>query len=132
MLKVTCAIIILENMVLVAKKGPNMRMAGKYEFPGGKLEIGESEEQCIVREIKEELGIVIQPIMKLTPSTHHYQNLSITLIPFICKYLGGEIMLLEHESIEWVKLEELQKYDWSPADIPIYKELVKLGSQVWN
>ena len=117
--KVACAIIEHEGKILVAQRGPSQRMTGKWEFPGGKLEPGESAETCIAREIFEELEIVILPIRELTPVTHTYEDFTIRLQPFICKWLSGNIKLHEHTAVKLLPPAELEKLDWSPADIEV-------------
>ncbi|MBN3584224.1 (deoxy)nucleoside triphosphate pyrophosphohydrolase [Algoriphagus aestuarii] len=126
---VTCAIIIRQEKILVAKRSESMSLPGFWEFPGGKIEEGESPEECLIREIKEELGIVIAIHGQLTSSKFDYsQNTEIELIPFICTWEAGEINLQEHESILWLQISDLQGLDWAPADIPIWKEL----SEKWQ
>lgn len=126
---VTCAIIIHQEKVLVAKRSKSMNLAGYWEFPGGKIEEGEQPEGCLIREIKEELGIEIKIQSPLTPSKFDYsQGKIIELIPFICTWQSGEINLLEHEIIEWLEVGELPKLKWAPADIPIMMEL----SEKWQ
>ena len=126
---VTCAIIIHQEKVLVAKRSESMNLAGYWEFPGGKIEEGEHPEDCLLREIKEELGIEIKIQSPLTTSKFDYsKGKIIELIPFICTWHSGEINLLEHEMIEWLEVEELPKLKWAPADIPIWMEL----SEKWQ
>lgn len=132
MLDVTCAVICHKPRVLVAKKGLSMTMPGKYEFPGGKIEVGESAEVCIVREIKEELGIVVKPYYRLSTSTYKYEQVTVRLIPFLCDYVSGEMQLLEHALIEWVDPHRLGEYDWSGADIAVWKEVMTLGARIWR
>ncbi len=120
---VSCAIILHENKVLVTQRGPQMRLPGKWEFPGGKVEKGEAYEASIVREIQEELNIRIQVSKALSPT--EYQN-KIRLIPFLCEWIAGEIQLEEHAAYRWLGKAELTKLDWAEADIPIVKEYISL------
>ncbi len=85
----------------------------------------ESEEDCIIREIKEELNIEIELISRLTPSNFDYPNFSIQLIPFTAKYLDGTIKLTEHKQYQFLKKDELIDLDWAEADIPILKEYLR-------
>jgi 8-oxo-dGTP diphosphatase len=124
MIHVTCAIILNGNRVLVTQRSETMPLPLKWEFPGGKLHEGETEEECIVREIKEELAIDIRIIKKLTSSSYDYGTFSINLIPFLAEYINGEIHLLEHRQAKWLNKEELAHLDWAPADIPILNELL--------
>lgn len=125
MIHVSCAILIKDNKVLVCQRSSSMSLPLKWEFPGGKIEAGESKENCLKREIKEELHIDIDIIESLTPNVHHYSNFSITLYPFICEVKGGELKKTEHAQILWVDEEELMAFDWAEADIPIVKEFLK-------
>ncbi|MDG1713924.1 (deoxy)nucleoside triphosphate pyrophosphohydrolase [Lacinutrix sp.] len=93
---VTCAIIKFNNKVLAVQRSKSMKLPLKWEFAGGKIEAGESEIDCIKREILEELNIKIEIKDRLTPITHQYPNFKIKLIPFIAEYLSGELKLREH------------------------------------
>jgi 8-oxo-dGTP diphosphatase len=125
-IKVTCAIIEKESDVLVVQRSEKMSLPLKWEFPGGKIENGESEEGCIVREIKEELNLDIDVSKKLHPSVFDYPNISIELIPFVAKQLGGQIRLSEHADFKYLAKDELLNLDWAEADIPIVKEYLSL------
>lgn len=125
-LKVTCAIINFRDLILVVQRSENMSLPFKWEFPGGKLELNESEEDCIKREIKEELDIEINLLKRLTPSLFNYPSVSIELIPFLANYLEGEITLKEHKRYLLLTKQELSNLDWAEADLPILKELLSL------
>lgn len=119
---VTCAIILLNDKTLVVQRSSSMKLPLKWEFPGGKLEPGESEEDCIKREIREELNIEIEIISKLTPSIYEYPTISIRLIPFLANYCSGVITLNEHKEYRLLSKEELSNLDWADADLPILNE----------
>ncbi|RZK13647.1 MAG: (deoxy)nucleoside triphosphate pyrophosphohydrolase [Flavobacterium sp.] len=123
MIQVCCAIIIEPHFgkVLVTQRSGSMKLPFKFEFPGGKIEANESPEKCIIREIKEELNLDIAVIKALIPNIHFYSDLTIQLIPFVCRVLEGEIILKEHISYLWLKPEDLLDLDWAEADIPILK-----------
>lgn len=123
---VTCAIVEYENLVLAVQRGEKMSLPLKWEFPGGKIEKGESEQECILREIKEELNIEIELIRKLTPSICEYPNFSIELIPFIAKQIGGKVQLIEHANYKYLEKDKLPSLDWADADISIVKEYLAL------
>lgn len=123
---VICAIIQNKEKVLVVQRSSNMKLPLKWEFPGGKVEQGESEEMCIIREIKEELNIKIELLNRLTPSIYNYSDISIRLIPFIANYIEGEILLLEHKQYVWLRKSELKQLDWAEADKPILNEFLNL------
>ncbi len=126
MLRVTCAIIEFNQKVLIAQRNQNMLLPYKWEFPGGKVERGEQDEVCIVREVKEELNLNIEVQSRLTPVTHHYDTFSLELFPFICSTTSREFELKEHAQVLWVDSQDLLNYDWAEADIPIVKEYLAL------
>lgn len=126
MTNVTCAIILFDTKVLVAQRSEIMKLPLKWEFPGGKLERDESEEDCIIREIKEELNIEIQIIKRLKDSLFDYGAYKINLIPFIVKYMSGAIVLAEHKEFKLLNKTELVDLDWADADLPILEEFLKL------
>lgn len=123
---VTCAIIENDNQVLVVQRSEKMKLPLKWEFPGGKTEQGESEQDCLKREIKEELNIQIELVKKLTPSPFLYPNIFIELIPFIAKQVGGELKLNEHADFKYLDKSELLNLDWAEADVPVVKEYLGL------
>jgi 8-oxo-dGTP diphosphatase len=123
---VTCAIILIENKILVTQRSEKMKLPLKWEFPGGKLEENESEIDCIKREIKEEINIEIEVLRKLSNSIYDYGNFKINLIPFIAKHILGEIILAEHKDYKLLEKVELLNLDWAEADLPIVEEFLKL------
>lgn len=95
-----------------------------FEFPGGKIEEGESPENAILREIKEELAINVQVVKNLPSVTYSYSDQKvIRLFPFLCLWVSGEIHLLEHEEIQFLTFEDLDQLTWAQADIPVYEDL---------
>lgn len=120
---VVCALIINEDgRVLAACRSSAMDLPGKWEFPGGKVEPGETTQEALIREIAEELGIVINITGGLTAQIHRYKEKSIQLIPFVCSVSSGVVTLREHQSWNWFNHDELEQLDWAEADIPILKE----------
>jgi 8-oxo-dGTP diphosphatase len=125
MIQVTCAIIIFNNKILCAQRSENMKHPLKWEFPGGKVEIGEDLEACLAREIHEELNIIVQVEKAITPSSHDYGNgIEIILYPFICVIISGNILPKEHKELQWLPLEGLKDLDWVAADLPIVEEVM--------
>jgi len=96
----------------------------KWEFPGGKLNEDESEEEGIKREIKEELCIDINVMVRLTDTIYKYESFSIKLIPFVCEIIRGNIKLVEHDQLRWMDKKELLELDWAAADLPIVNEIM--------
>lgn len=125
-IRVTCAIIEFAGKVLVVQRSKKMNLPLKWEFPGGKIEEGELEEECIVREIKEELNLDIEISKKLNSTEYDYPNISIELIPFVVTQVGGQISLSEHAYYKYLSKDELLNLDWAEADIPIVKEYLNL------
>lgn len=127
MLQVTCAIIVHEDKILICQRSAAMKLPLKWEFPGGKIELGESKKDCLNREIQEELGMVAIGIEQaLTPVVHHYPTFSICLYPFVCTLESGAVHPTEHVQAIWVDAAELLDYDWAEADIPIVREYLNI------
>ena len=127
--EVVCAIIKNDkDEIFCCKRGPGRALEGYWEFPGGKVETNETHEETIVREIKEELLSIIEPIKYIGLSNYEYSNLekpfSITMYAYECKLIQGELRLTEHTEKKWVKKENLKELDFAPADRPIL-DLIK-------
>jgi 8-oxo-dGTP diphosphatase len=116
---VACAIIERAGLVLAAQRSAAMALPLKWEFPGGKIDAGESPEECLRREIVEELGVHVQVGRPLAPATHHYPAFTVTLHPFVCSIESGELTLHEHAAVTWLRPEELSTLDWAEADLPV-------------
>lgn len=126
---VSCAIIERDGLVLAAQRSANMSLPLKWEFPGGKIDPGESSIECLRRELMEEMGICVFVGKNLPTSMHHYQTFSVTLYPFVCSIESGEIVLHEHAAIAWLPSEQLHTLDWAEADLPVIQSyLVKCGA----
>ncbi len=126
MTEVTCAIIKKGEHVVVTRRSERMPHPLKWEFPGGKLKAGESPESCIVREIREELGVEVTPYRMLSTVVHAYGPDPIRLIPFICRLAGGEIMLHEHSDYRWVDIAKLGELEWLEADRAVVRILQEM------
>jgi 8-oxo-dGTP diphosphatase len=124
-IEVACAIIRHEGKFLVTQRGQKMTMPLLWEFPGGKIESGETPENCIHREIKEELSIAVTLFKRLPNCVHEYDRFTIVLIPFLADFFCGTIQLAEHQSFKWLKTDEFALLDWAPADIKVVQELVQ-------
>ncbi|WP_286857342.1 (deoxy)nucleoside triphosphate pyrophosphohydrolase [Sphingobacterium sp. UBA7625] len=107
-----------------------MKLPLKWEFPGGKIETGESKEYCLRREIREEINIDITIRKALTMVEHHYADFSLQLYPFVCSLQSGEVKALEHAQTIWVAIDQLLDYDWAEADLPIVKEYITYATSI--
>ncbi len=124
-INVTCAIIQNEGKVFAAQRSASMRLPLKWEFPGGKIDAGETDEQCILRELKEELGINGEIIERLNACAFEYEHNIVNLIPFIVRQKDGVIALTEHAQYIWADIPTLKQLDWAPADIPILNDYIR-------
>ncbi len=120
--RVSCAIIEKDHKVLAAQRSSLQSQAGLWEFPGGKIDPGETAQAALVRELKEELGIEVITEKQLSPVIHHYPSISIELIPFTCRIKSGQPFPHEHSQIIWLFPKELTTLIWAPADIPVLEE----------
>jgi 8-oxo-dGTP diphosphatase len=118
---VVCAIIEQDGLVLCAMRSEQMSLPGKWEFPGGKLELNELADDALIREIKEELNVSIEIVESLPISDYSYvPEKVIRLIPFRCTIQNNEIpVAAEHAELRWVKKEDLLDLNWAEADVPI-------------
>jgi 8-oxo-dGTP diphosphatase len=126
MIDVTCAVIRNEdNEVLVVQRGEKTSHPYKWEFPGGKIAPGETGEECIIREIAEELSMEIVICGKLIPVEYDYGHKQIRLVPFICDTLDELPIMSEHAAYKWLKPEELISVDYSEADVFVANQYIE-------
>lgn len=125
MLNVTAAIIKQDDKILICQRAKDDDAALLWEFPGGKLEEGESLEECILREIKEELALDIAVIGIFAESDYHYGGREVHFTFYEAEILSGTISCNVHETIDWVSAKALRDYDFLPADLPIIELLLK-------
>lgn len=112
------AVITRDGLVMCAQRGQDGYLPGLWEFPGGKIEQGESKEAALIREITEELGCTIEVGREVTTTTHKYEFGEVTLTTFHCRLVAGTPKLTEHASIKWLPPDELESIPWAPADLP--------------
>ena len=124
-LRVACAVMAEEGRLFAARRGPGGRHGGLWELPGGKLEEGETPDTCLVRELKEELGLVVEALAVWEPVRHDEPGFSLELIPVLCRRLGGEPKPAEHEETGWFDAAQLRALDWAPADVPVVERWLK-------
>ena len=123
-IEVVAAIIVQDNMVFATQRGYGDFKDG-WEFPGGKVESGESPQEALVREIEEELDTTIEVGEHLCTVEYDYPKFHLTMHCYICSIVDGALTLLEHEAARWLKREELWTVEWLPADVDVVKALEK-------
>ena len=120
-LVVACALIDADNRVLIAQRPEGKQLAGLWEFPGGKFEPGERPEEALIRELREELGIVTQEacLAPLTFASHTYETFHLLMPLYVCRRYEGMAHGREGQAIKWVKPQALRDYPMPPADEPL-------------
>jgi len=119
------ALIDSEQRILLAQRPEGKSMAGLWEFPGGKLEAGETPEACLIRELQEELGITtsIENLHAITFVSHAYADFHLLMLLYGCRDWSGEMIQHEHQALEWVTPQTLTDYPMPAADIPLIQPL---------
>jgi 8-oxo-dGTP diphosphatase len=125
-IEVVAAIIQHDGKTLCVQRGPSKfdYIHHKFEFPGGKVEPGETGEQAIMRELKEELHLEIPQADYFMTVDHTYPDFHITMHAYICKVEKRDIVLTEHIDAKWLSVDELPQLDWAAADIPLFEKLM--------
>jgi 8-oxo-dGTP diphosphatase len=123
-----CALIDADDRVLIAQRPQGKAMAGLWEFPGGKIEAGERPEQTLIRELKEELGIVIKEecLAPLTFASHSYPDFHLLMHLYVCRRWQGFVEARERQQLKWVRVNDLRNYPMPPADEPLISHLAAL------
>ena len=123
-----CALIDPDGRVLIAQRPPGKSMAGLWEFPGGKVEEGERPEQSLIRELEEELGIVVKEecLAPLTFASHSYPDFHLLMPLYVCRRWQGFVEAREQQALKWVRPNELRNYPMPPADEPLISHLTTL------
>jgi 8-oxo-dGTP diphosphatase len=124
---VTAAIMMDGDRVLIAKRKASATSVGGWEFPGGKIEEGESPEACLAREMQEELGILVEVGSFFGESVYDYDDGTIELKAYWTRWISGDIRLNVHDEVCWVKPDMLQGFDFLPADVPLAEKLAAVG-----
>ncbi len=109
--------------VLISRRAKDGVLGGYWEFPGGKLDPGESAEACVVRELREELGVEVRPTSAMEPIEHTYAHAHVVLRPFYCEHLGGEPRAIEVDDWVWAELQSLDDYEFPPANAALLKQV---------
>jgi mutator protein MutT len=124
--EVSAALIFQHGKILLTQRRAGAHLAGLWEFPGGKRESSETFEQCLVREIREELGVTIEVDRLFESVSHVYPEKSVLLKFFICRLIAGTPQPLECAQLAWVHQDELSSYQFPPADARLLEKLQKL------
>lgn len=131
LIKVTAAILEKDSRIIIAQRKSKDHLSGKWEFPGGKIEPGETPEQCLRRELKEEFDIDVTIGEYLGSNIHHYNQISIELMAYRATWTSGTISMNDHSAYRWVTVKQLPEFDFAPADIPFVESLcfknIKIG-----
>ena len=123
MIDVVAAVIQKNTKYLIAQRNRNKHFAFHWEFPGGKVDNGETFEIALQREIKEELSIDIKILKKVSSQKHKDDKINVNVHYFLCEHSDGKINLFEHEDLKWVNKKELFSYKMAPGDLKIIKFL---------
>jgi 8-oxo-dGTP diphosphatase len=128
LLVAACALVDPDGRVLIAQRPAGKPMAELWEFPGGKVEAGERPEDTLVRELREELGILVdeQCLAPLTFASHSYPEFHVVMPLYVCRRWNGTVAPHEGQRLAWVRPRELRKYPMPPADAPLISHLVTL------
>ena len=122
-ISVTAAILARDGKILIARRRSSDHLAGKWEFPGGKIEDGESPEECLRRELHEEFGVDTSIGEFLAESVYHYDHISIRLLAYRTLLGYGKLEPNDHDAYAWVTIDEMDAYDFAPADVPFVDRL---------
>ncbi len=128
LLVAACALIDADNRVLIAQRPEGKPMAGLWEFPGGKIEAGETPEATLQRELKEELDIDTSTacLAPLTFASHAYPDFHLLMPLYVCRKWRGTVRPTEGQAVKWVKARGLRDYPMPPADAPLIAPLIEL------
>ena len=127
-LVVACALIDADGRVLIAERPAGKPMAGLWEFPGGKVQTGERPEETLIRELNEELGIVVNDacLAPLTFASHSYADFHLLMPLYVCRRWEGTVTPMEGQKLAWARPNRLRDYPMPPADVPLIAHLTSL------
>jgi 8-oxo-dGTP diphosphatase len=128
LLVAACALVDADGRVLIAERPVGRTMAGLWEFPGGKVEAGERPEETLIRELKEELGIVVKEacLAPFTFASHTYPDFHLVMPLYVCRRWDGIATAQEGQRLAWVRPNRLEEYPMPPADLPLISHLTSL------
>ncbi len=123
-IRVVAALIVNEGKVLLCRRAPGQRLAGYWEFPGGKVEGAETDEESLERELLEELRIKTKVTNQIAENTHQYEDFSITLVLYLTKIVDGTIQHTVHDKCEWIYPVNISSRNLAPADLPFINAIL--------
>lgn len=129
MIDVTAAIIHKDGKLLICQRPQGKRCELLWEFPGGKIESGETPEECLIRECREELGVTIKPKKLIRTVEYEYPGITVNIYFFSCELVNGEPECIEHNDIQWLSLDRILEMPLCPADIEM---LCIAGDEIRN
>lgn len=124
MIKVVCGLIYKEDKILICRRNSSKELGGFWEFPGGKIESNETEEDALIRELKEELDMNVIIDKFYHSVVHRYEGFTIELRAYKCKFISAEFQLIDHDKYEWMSPSDITMKKLAPADIPIIEKLI--------
>ncbi len=119
------------SQILVTRRPDNTVLGGYWEFPGGKIEVGESPQQALTRELKEEVGLQVKPEHALSVVEHVYDHAHVHLHPWLCRHVSGDVENLQVSDHQWVNVESLQQINFPQANAPILRQLQTFDFSNW-
>jgi len=128
LLVAACALVDADGRVLIAQRPQGKQLAGLWEFPGGKVEPGETPEECLIRELREEIGIEtkIACLAPLTFASHSYDDFHLLMPLYVCRRFEGIAVPKEGQTLKWVRPRQMRDYPMPPADAPLIPFLIDL------
>lgn len=124
-INVVGAVIVHEGKIFCGRRGQNKSLPGMWEFPGGKIELNETPEQALRREISEEIRCEIKVGKQIEHTVYEYDFGMVHLTTYYCRIVSGKPQLTEHMASKWLKPSELKYLNWAPADIPTVDKLIR-------
>jgi 8-oxo-dGTP diphosphatase len=129
--KVAAGLVFKDEKLLIAKRLKNIHLGGMWEFPGGKLELGESYEICLKREMFEELGVKVNVSYEFEEVLHRYSEMTVLIKFFICSLSSGTPKAIQCSEFQWINRRDLTRYNFPAADIKVINQL-RLNNNIWD